>query len=142
MNTRRKSRTGRTPTPEFTWEDLATGILPVLACFLGGATEKWAEGIIVALVGGLLILNPPRFSLGPLFHGILLALIGVAALGFLPNKWFYLPAWRQALTDDFGITLGSTLSPQPWITLGCFLSFIAGLSWFYYVTGQEVEIRA
>ncbi|MGZ5018802.1 MAG: O-antigen ligase family protein [Chthoniobacterales bacterium] len=142
MSTRRKSRTGRTPTPEFTWEDLATGILPVLACFLGGATEKWAEGIIVALVGGLLILNPPRFSLGPLFHGILLALIGVAALGFLPNKWFYLPAWRQALTDDFGITLGSTLSPQPWITLGCFLSFIAGLSWFYYVTGQEVEIRA
>ncbi len=37
---------------------------------------------------------------------------------------------------------GSTLSPQPWVSLGCFLSFIAGLSWFYYVTGQEVEIRA
>src|SRR4030081_3544899 len=92
----RKSRTGRTPTPEFTWEDLATGLLPVLACFLGGATDKWAEGIIVALVGGLLLLNPPRYSLGPLVHGILLALVGCAALAFLPNKWFFRPAWRLA----------------------------------------------
>ncbi len=138
----RKSRTGRTPTPEFTWEDLATGLLPVLACFLGGATEKWAEGIIVALVGGLLLLNPPRFSLGPLVHGILLALVACAALAFLPNKWFFMPAWRLALTDDFGVQLGSTLSPQPWITLGCLLSLVAGLCWFYYITGQEVEIRA
>lgn len=138
----RKSRTGQTPTPEFTWEDLATALLPVLACFLGGATEKWAEGIIVAIVGGLLLLNPPRYSLGPLMHGLLLALLACAAVAFLPNKWFFLPAWRQALTDDFGIPLASTLSPQPWITLGCLLSLIAGLCWFYYVNGQEVEIRA
>ena len=55
-----KSAPRRKPTPEFTWEDLATALLPVLACFLGGATEKWAEGIVIALLGLLLISNPPR----------------------------------------------------------------------------------
>ena len=132
----------RKPTPEFTWEDLATATLPVIACFLGGATEKWAEGIVVGLLGLLLILSPPRFSLGPVFHGILIALVGCAALAFLPAHWFFQPAWRAALLNDFSVTIPATLSPQPWISFGCFLSFLAGLCWLYYVCGQEVEIRA
>ena len=39
-------------------------LLPVLAVFLGGATSKWAEGIIIALFGAFLIFQPPRRSLG------------------------------------------------------------------------------
>ncbi len=136
------SRNRRKPTPEFTWEDLATALLPVLACFIGGATEKWAEGIIVALLGGLMLLNPPRFSLGPFFHGILLALVACAALAFFPAHWFFQPEWRAALVNDFGISLGPTLSPQPWLTSGCLFSFLAALSWLYYVAGGDVEIRA
>ncbi|MGI9087946.1 MAG: O-antigen ligase family protein [Chthoniobacterales bacterium] len=136
------SRNRRRPTPDFSWEDLATALLPVLACFLGGATEKWAEGIIVALLGALLLLNPPRFSLGPIFHGILLALIACAAIAFLPAHWFLNPAWRQSLLNDFGLSLPATLSPQPWVSVGCFLSFLAGLCWLYYVAGGDVEVRA
>jgi len=132
----------RKPTPEFTWEDLATALLPVLACFLGGATEKWAEGIVVTFLGLLLLLNPPRFSHGPVFHGILLALIGCALIAFCPASWFSQPAWRQALVQDFGIVLPTTVSPQPWMTTGCLLSFLAGICWLYYVAGGDVEIRA
>lgn len=132
----------RKPTPEFTWEDVATAALPVFACFLGGSTEKWAEGLVVALLGLLLLINPPRFSLGWAFHGILLALVACAAIAFLPAEWFAQPAWRKALVEDFGANIAPTLSPQPWITSGCLLSFIAGLCWVYYVCGQEVEIRA
>ncbi len=132
----------RKPTPEFTWEDLATASLPVLACFIGGATEKWAEGIIVALLGLLLMVNPPRFSHGPVFHGILLALVAWAAIAFCPAAWFFQPAWRQALVQDFGIAIPATVSPQPWITSGCLLSFLAGLCWLYYVAGGDVEVRA
>ena len=132
----------RKATPEFTWEDFATATLPVLACFLGGATEKWAEGIVVGLLGLLLMLNPPRYSLGPVLNGILLALIGCAALVYLPAHWFFQPAWRTALLNDFGIPLTDLVTPQPWLTTGCLLSFVAGLGWLYYVCGQEVEIRA
>ncbi len=132
----------RKPTPQFTWEDVAIAALPVLACFLGGATEKWAEGIVVAALGVLLMVNPPRFSMGWRFHILLFALVGCAGFAFLPADWFFQPAWREALTNDLGIDLPGTLSPQPWITTGALLSFLAGLCWFYYVAGQDVEIRA
>jgi len=137
-----KEEVRRKSTPEFTWEDLATATLPVLACFLGGATEKWAEGVVVAMLGLLLLLNPPRFSLGGVFHGVLLALLACAAIAFLPSNWFSQPAWRQALVNDFAVSIASTVSPQPWITTGCLFSFIAGLCWLYYVGAQEVELRA
>jgi hypothetical protein len=132
----------RKPTPQFTWEDVATASLPVLACFLGGATEKWAEGIVVAVLGVLLLVNPPRFSLGIGVNLIVVALLGCAALAYLPAGWFSQPEWRQALVDDFGIKIASTVSPQPWITTAALLSFVAGLSWFYYVAGGDIEVRA
>jgi len=132
----------RKPTPQFTWEDVATASLPVLACFLGGATEKWAEGIVVAVLGVLLLVNPPRFSLGIGVNLIVVALLGCAALAYLPAGWFSQPEWRQALVDDFGIKIASTVSPQPWITTTALLSFVAGLSWFYYVAGGDIEVRA
>jgi len=115
--------------------------LPVLACVLGGATQKWAEGIVVALLGVILLVRPPKVSLGPAMNIILLALIGCAATAFLPANWFLQPAWRTALVDDFGIALPGTLSPQPWISFGCFISFIAGLSWFYYISALDLELR-
>src|SRR5438105_8524739 len=39
-------------------------LLPVLACFLGGGTQKWGEGIVVAFLGLYLFARPPHFSLG------------------------------------------------------------------------------
>jgi tetratricopeptide (TPR) repeat protein/O-antigen ligase len=123
------------------WVAPAVALLPVVACFLGGATEKWSEGIVVALLGLLLIFDPPRHSLGPLLNGILIALLAGAALSFLPAHWFYTPSWRRALINDFGIELSPNFSPQPWITLGCLISFFAGLTWFYYVCVQEAEMR-
>jgi hypothetical protein len=132
----------RKPTPEFTWEDAATASLPVLACFLGGATEKWAEGVVVAVLGVLLLLNPPRFSLGIVVNAVVVALLACAAMAYLPASWFWQPEWRQALVDDLGIKVASTVSPQPWMTTTALLSFIAGVSWFYYVAGGDIEVRA
>ena len=132
----------RKASPQFTWEDFATASLPVLACFLGGATTKWAEGGVLLVLGLMLMVNPPRFSLGWKMHFLLFALVACAGMAFLPANWFFQPAWRLALTNDFGIELPGTVSPQPWMTFGALLSFLAGLCWFYYVSGQEVEVRA
>src|SRR5256714_3764287 len=123
------------------WLNLAVPALPVLACFLGGATVKWSEGIIVASFGTMLLINPPKVSLGWGINLILFALLACAATAFLPANWFLQPAWRAVLLDDFGIKLPGTLSPQPWISLGCFLSFLAGLSWLYYVSTLDLELR-
>ncbi len=117
-------------------------LLPVIACFLGGATEKWAEGIVVALLGLLFVFRPPTGSLGPAVHAVLLAFVALAAVAFLPASWFHLPPWREALGNDFAIQLPGTLSPQPWITANCLASLLAGLAWLYYVCAREREGRA
>ena len=124
------------------FSNAATALLPVLACFLGGATEKWAEGIVVAFLGFFLVVRPPRLSLGPATNGILAALLLLAAIAFLPDRWFFIPAWRVALVNDFGISLAATVTPQPWLTAGGLISFSAGLSWLYLVATQNLELRA
>jgi tetratricopeptide (TPR) repeat protein len=124
------------------WMANATiALLPVLACFLGGSAQKWEEGIVVTLLGLLLLVRPPRFSLGTFTDLILLTLFILAAVAFLPDSWFFRPAWRATLVNDLGIQLPSTLTPQPWITLTYLLSFAAGLSWLYVVSAQELELR-
>src|SRR2546422_4726123 len=100
-------------------------LLPVLACFLAGGTQKWREGIVFALLGIYLLARPPRFSLGLPINLVLLALVVWSAIAFLPASWFYQPAWRAASVNDLGISLPSTQSPQPWITLTCLVSFAA-----------------
>ena len=117
-------------------------LLPVLACFLGGGSQKWAEGIVTALLGLYLLVRPPGVSLGPIIDCIFVALLGLATIAFLPARWFFLPAWRSAVLNDFAIPLPSTLTPQPWMTAGCLISLIAGMSWLYVVSTQELELRS
>src|SRR5213076_2672532 len=116
-------------------------LLPVLACFLGGATQKWEEGLVIMLLALCLLVRPPRFSLGALTNLVLLTLFISAAVAFLPARWFFQPEWRAALVNDFGIQLPSTLTPQPWITLSYLVSFVAGLSWLYIVSTQDLELH-
>src|SRR5438477_2149636 len=96
-------------------------LLPVLACFLGGATEKWAEGIVVAVLGFYLLARPPRVSLGFWINLVLLVFALLAGIAFLRANWFFQPSSRSALTADFGIGLPTMLYPQTWITVGCLL---------------------
>ena len=116
-------------------------LLPVLACFLGGATQKWGEGIVVALLGVFLLARPPRYSLGLGINLVLVGLLFLSTSAFLPANWFYQPAWRATYVNDFGISLPSTLSPQPWITGTCLISFLAGLSWLYVVCSERLGLR-
>ena len=113
--------------------------LPVVACFLGGATQKWEEGVVITLLALYLLVRPPRFSLGALTNLVLLTLFILATVAFLPARWFFQPEWRASLVNDFRIS--STLTPQPWITLTYLLSFAAGLSWLYVVSAQDPELR-
>jgi O-antigen ligase len=117
-------------------------LLPVLASFLAGGTQKWAEGMVVGLFGFYLLVRPPRISLGVATNLVLLALVALSAVAFLPASWFFRPAWRQTLVNDFGIQLPSTISPQPWITAGCLISFIAAIAWLYVVAAQEIGLRS
>src|SRR5437588_11965 len=116
-------------------------LLPVFACFLGGGTAKWAEGIIVAIFGAFLIIQPPRRSLGWAINAVFIAFSLCALVSFLPHHWFFIPEWRTALTSDLGIGLSDSVTPQPWLTIGCFVSLMGGLCWLYRVSAQQLELR-
>src|SRR5205823_2054460 len=88
-----------------------------------------------------LLVRPPRFSLGTLTNVVLLILFILAAVALFPARWFFQPEWRATLVNDFGTQLPSTVTPQPWITLGCLVSFATGLSWLYIVSTQDLERR-
>src|SRR6266403_3999960 len=80
-------------------------LLPVLACFLGGGTQKWGEGIVVAFLGLYLFARPPHFSLGLAANLVLLAFLLWSLIAFLPASWFFQPDWRATYLNDFGISL-------------------------------------
>src|SRR6266496_1763709 len=139
---RSQSRENQNAATTTRWIANATvALLPVLACFLGGATQKWEEGLVITLLALCLLVRPPRFSLGALTNLVLLTLFISAALAFLPARWFFQPEWRATFVNDFGIQLPSTLTPQPWITLSYLASFAAGLTWLYVVSTQDLELR-
>src|SRR3954471_5729489 len=117
-------------------------LLPVLACFLGGGTLKWEEGIVVGCLGLLLLVRPPQRSLGVVLNCLFLIFIGLGALAFLPARWFFFPPWRTALINDFATALPTTVSAQPWISGTCLVSLIAGTTWLYYVATSEAELRS
>lgn len=122
--------------------NLAFPLLPVLACFLGGGTQKWAEGIVVALLGIYLLVSPPRVSLGLATNLVFFAFFVLTLLAFVPAHYFFPSTWRVAMTQDLNIALPNTLSAQPWISAGCMISVVAGLGWLYLICAREVELRS
>lgn len=113
------------------WGRALLALLPLGCVASGGATERWSEALMLLALGGVLLATPPRASLGRWMNLALVGLFLSAFVAFLPARWFFVPAWRSALTDDFGATLPTTLSPQPWLTAEAVVVFAAGLGWFY-----------
>lgn len=96
---------------------------------------------MIGSFGLLLLARPPRLSLGPALNLTALLFLALAAAAFLPGHWFAQPAWRVALTKDFGVHLADTVSAQPWMTLDSYLLLLAGFSWLYYLTSLELHLR-
>ncbi|HEY1581665.1 MAG TPA: O-antigen ligase family protein, partial [Chthoniobacterales bacterium] len=116
-------------------------MLVLLAVFLGGATQRWSEAIAIGIFALLLLARPPRLSLGPFLNFAAFLFVALAAVAFLPARWFTIPAWRIALTKDFGVQLAGTVSPQPWMTLDSLVLLLAGLAWIYYLTTLDLHLR-
>ncbi len=93
------------------------------------------------LVGLGFLLLPPRHRLPAFVYlpAVLLVLWPLTA--FLPAAWFAMPAWRQILTRDLGLSLPGTIAPQPWLTIESWLLLALGLSWLVYATSLLMTSR-
>ena len=106
--------------------------LTVLAPAIGGSVALWAEGTLAVGVGLVLLMVPPKRSLGLLPNLGFTALLLIALTAFLPMRWFTPPDWWAHLTN-LGTRLPEARSPQPWLTCQwtCFLLLVLG--WTYYL---------
>lgn len=128
MSPPRRSRDGVPGAGRRVW---AAPLLPLVCVALGGATERWSQGIALTLVGASLAATPPRAGAGRWMHAILGGLVLLAAAAFLPESWFPATAWRVGLEEDLAAPLPWTRSPQPWLTAENLGLFLGGLAWFY-----------
>jgi hypothetical protein len=107
---------------------------------MGGATQLWAQGVLLLAVAVAFIWYAPRRSLGRYWNLIFIGLAAVALPEFLPARCFVPPGWRQVLTGQFALRLPLTLSAQPWLSAQACLLYFAGLGWAYYLLAHSWTI--
>lgn len=108
---------------------LAALAVTLLAVLMGGQHGATLVTVLIAACAGAAFVINPTLALprGFLPGATLLALAVAAA--FLPAAWFSLPSWRLAAEGDYGLSLASTLTPQPWKTAEAALFLMAALTW-------------
>ena len=106
---------------------LAAGLV-IAAIFMGGATERVPQGIVLAAMGVLILVAPPAAGPDRKWLRAVLWLLVLAAAGMLPASFFYTASWRDAV-QGAGIVLPPSLSPQPRLTIDAWLLLAAGITW-------------
>ncbi len=103
-------------------------VVIIAAIFMGGATERVPQAIVLAAMGLLIIFAPPASWPDRKWTLAVLGLLALAAAGALPSAWFHTAAWR-GVVQDAGIALPAGLSPQPRLTLEAWLLLASGIVW-------------
>lgn len=126
------------PSQRGLWLYLSVPILSILLC---GSKEPWALGMYACLIGITALLATPRRKVPlrvtlPLAGGLALCLAA-----FLPVSWFSMPAWREGLQRDFGVQMGSTLSPQTWISFESWMALAVSAVWLIFCMGRGYSAK-
>lgn len=112
------------------WQGYLFASVIVLAILFGTGRETWSRGMIALSLGLLMIFFAPQRKLPRPALACLGGAILAPLLAFFPTTWlFELPAWRQTLEQDWGVTLSHTLTPQAWVTFEAWLFFFLCLVW-------------
>jgi tetratricopeptide (TPR) repeat protein len=107
----------------------------IAAIFMGGATGRIPQAIVLAAIGVLIVAAPPSSWPDRKWGFAVLGLLAIAAAGALPAAWFHAAQWRGAV-ESAGIALPPTLSPQPRLTLEAWLLLAAGIVWMGWLLAR------
>lgn len=111
---------------------------------MGGGRSVFAKGMAASLIGVLLMAAPPNQRLPRALLAALFAVVLAPLLSFLPASWLGpMPEWRRHLSEDWGIVMPGTGTPQPFVTLEAWLLVAAGIAWLAWCAsrGSTLEDR-
>lgn len=104
-------------------------LVPFFAISFCGSREAWAHGTVAMLIGLCLLIYPPRIKLPRMVAITALLVLTLCLSAFLPASLFTMPEWREQIQQDYGVSLVSTRSAQPWVSFENWLFLLAGISW-------------
>jgi tetratricopeptide (TPR) repeat protein len=114
------------------------GLAVSLIVIFGAAREPWARGLALLLMGGVLIVAPPRVKLHPLPTVAMLLLALLPGLALLPAKYVGgVEEWRSRLGSEWGVEMPLSLTSEWWTTLESWLVMMIGVIWFWACLAQN-----
>lgn len=123
----------------------------LLSIILAGGRPLWAQGIVGACIGLLWVFHTPTKLPAKSVTIMLLVLALVPLVAYLPAAWMEMPLWRRPLRGSSEIAWSRFVTPQPWLTLHCYLLWITGLAlagwcacrdWDHYNRGTLARVYA
>lgn len=112
------------------WEIWAVTLLVLAVCFLGGGRSVLARALAMGLIGAVILLAPPTFRAPKSLLLTFLAVLLAPLLAYLPAHSLELDSsWRLGLKENWGISLPSSATAQPWVTFEAWLFHATGCIW-------------
>lgn len=111
------------------WHGWVFATVPLLVILLGAGREAWSRGLAALLLGAVMIVFPARRRLPRIALAGLLGAVAAPLLAYLPVSFHSAMPWREVLERDWGVKLGSYMTPQPWVTFEAWLLFAISMLW-------------
>ncbi len=114
------------------------GVVVSLIVIFGTARAPWARGLALLLMGGALMVAPPRVKLRTVPTLALLLLALVPGIALLPAKLFGgVEEWRTLLAEEWGVSMPLTLTSEWRTTLEAWMVMVVGVIWFWACLAQN-----
>lgn len=122
----------------FRFRDVAFALVLLGLILLGGGTSLVIKFSIFIGLGLYILFKVPRTL--P-FRGIdvfVISLVLLSWIQFLPKSFFGEAMWASELFEGYGIACSPTVSPQAWVSIEGYLSFLAALAWLYICLDTDI----
>ncbi|MBK1883049.1 O-antigen ligase family protein [Luteolibacter pohnpeiensis] len=122
---------------------LAVWFVVFLGAFISGAPWVDHTGLLSCLLGGLMLIAPPKIALPKLWWILGTSFLVLCFASFLPAAWFPIPEWRTHL-ESLGVKTGSHVVIQwrPALeTIGFFAVILLSGLWLAGHRASSMQLR-
>ncbi len=122
----------------FKIKDIALALFVLTIILLGGGTTFEVKALIYIVLGLVLYIQLPKTVPSVCVDRFVIGLVVLSLIQFLPASMFSVAEWRKVLEGDCAIALSPTISPQLYVSLEGYLTFLSALAWLYICLNSDI----